>query len=58
MQWGIEALVEEGMQYWEEHKHAPNVQAMKMRSRKVESESLMDVKGLGAFTAFEIAIEK
>ncbi len=58
VQWGIEELVEEGLQYWEEHKHAPNVQAMKMRSRKVESESLMDEKGLGTFTAIEVAIEK
>ena len=49
-QWGIEKLVREGSDYWESMKNAPDVAAMKMRSRSTEEISLTDLSGLGAFT--------
>ena len=48
-QWGIEDLVREGNAYWESMKHAPDVAAMKMRSRSTEAISLTDSVGLGRF---------
>lgn len=56
--WGIGELISEGVQYWEEHKHSPNIQAMKMRSRKVEADALTNQEGLGAFSVVEVAIKK
>ena len=50
-QWGIDELVHEGTEYWEKLKHAPDVSAMKMRSRLNEATSLTDSSGLGAFNA-------
>jgi len=50
-QWGIDDLVREGSDYWESMKNAPDVAAMKMRSRSIEAKSLIDQTGLGAFTA-------
>ena len=50
-QWGIEELVNEGNAYWENMKHAPDVAAMKMRSRSSEAKSLTDHSGLGMFSA-------
>ena len=48
-QWGIDDLVSEGNAYWESIKHAPDVAAMKMRSRSTEAKSLTDSLGLGLF---------
>jgi SAM-dependent MidA family methyltransferase len=50
-QWGIDELVSEGNVYWESMKHAPDVAAMKMRSRSNEAISLTDSSGLGMFNA-------
>jgi SAM-dependent MidA family methyltransferase len=50
-QWGIDELVHEGNAYWENMKHAPDVAAMKMRSRSNEATSLTDSSGLGTFNA-------
>ncbi len=50
-QWGIDELVREGAEYWESMKNAPDVAAMKMRSRSAEGKSLTDQTGLGVFTA-------
>ena len=50
-QWGIDELVREGVDHWEKLKHAPDVAAMKMRSRSSEATSLTDLSGLGAFNA-------
>ena len=50
-QWGIDELVSEGNVYWESMKHAPDVAAMKMRSRSNEATSLTDSSGLGTFNA-------
>ena len=50
-QWGIDDLVSEGNAYWESMKNAPDVAAMKMRSRSTEAKSLTDFSSLGAFTA-------
>ena len=47
--WGINELVREGLDYWETMKHAPDVAAMKMRSRKLESKSLLEPNALGRF---------
>jgi SAM-dependent MidA family methyltransferase len=52
--WGIGELVSEGSRYWEEHKSSPNVRALKMRSRANESQSLLDINGLGSFMVLEI----
>ena len=52
--WGIDELVSEGMQYWEVHKSAPDIAAMKMRSRANEVEALTNLDGLGAFSVLEL----
>ncbi len=51
--WGIDELVEEGRRYWEQNASAPNLAAIKMRSRITESEALCDETGLGNFTVLE-----
>ena len=48
-QWGIEDLVRKGNAYWENMKYAPDVAAMKMRSRSTEISTLIDPSGLGGF---------
>jgi SAM-dependent MidA family methyltransferase len=48
-QWGIDKLVHEGTEYWEKLKHAPDVSAMKMRSRSTEAVSLTSSLALGLF---------
>ncbi len=48
-QWGIDELVREGADHWEKLKHAPDVAAMKMRSRIAEAKTLTDSSGLGGF---------
>ena len=50
-QWGINELVSEGTAYWESMKNAPDIAAMKMRSRSNEATSLTDPSGLGKFNA-------
>ena len=52
--WGIDELVAEGSRYWEEHKSAPDIAAMKMRSRVNEAQALTDRDGLGAFSVLEL----
>jgi len=52
-QWGIDELVREGSNYWESMKHAPDVAAMKMRSRSNEKQLIIDPKGLGGFNVVE-----
>jgi SAM-dependent MidA family methyltransferase len=47
--WGIDELVREGSDYWESMKSAPDVAAMKMRSRSNETKALTDSSGLGSF---------
>ena len=49
-QWGIDELVREGSIYWENMKHAPDVAAMKMRSRSTEASTLSNFSSLGMFT--------
>lgn len=51
--WGITELVDEGRRVWEESVAAPTLAAIKMRSRITESEALLDMTGLGAFTVLE-----
>ena len=46
--WGIDALVREGADYWENMRHAPDIAALKMRSRSAEVKSLTDSLGLGS----------
>jgi hypothetical protein len=41
--------VEEGRRHWSEHAAAPDLLAMRMRSRISEAEALTDPAGLGAF---------
>ena len=52
-QWGIDELVFEGNAYWENLSGAPDVAAIKMRSRATEAQSLLASGGLGGFTALE-----
>jgi hypothetical protein len=47
-------LVSEGNRYWEEHKSAPDIAAMKMRSRLNEAQALTDRDGLGSFSVLEL----
>ena len=51
-QWGIDELVREGTEYWESMKNAPDVAAMKMRSRSTEVISHTDSSGLGGFNTY------
>jgi SAM-dependent MidA family methyltransferase len=51
--WGIDALVEEGREYWQAHAAAPDLAAMRMRSRIREAEALTDPAGLGSWLALE-----
>jgi SAM-dependent MidA family methyltransferase len=48
-QWGINDLVREGSDYWESMKHAPDVAAMKMRSRSNEAAVLTEKDSIGSF---------
>jgi SAM-dependent MidA family methyltransferase len=48
-QWGIDDLVREGTDYWESMKHAPDVAAMKMRSRSNEAAVLTEKDSIGSF---------
>jgi len=48
-QWGIDELVREGADYWENMKQAPDVAAMKMRSRSTEAVIISDSDNLGCF---------
>ena len=50
-QWGINDLVSEGNAYWETMKHAPDIAAIKMRSRSIETLILSNNDGLGTFCA-------
>lgn len=46
---GIDDLVAEGAAHWEAHAAAPDLTAMRMRSRLREADALLDPDGLGAF---------
>ena len=52
--WGIDELVAEGNKYWQQHKSAPDIAAMKMHSRVNEAQALTDRDGLGAFSVLEL----
>ena len=52
--WGIEQLVDEGNQYWKMHKDSPGLAAIKMRSRRIERDSICSDEGLGSFSVMEI----
>ncbi len=51
--WGIDSLVGEGREYWSRHASAPDLAAMKMRSRISEAEALLDTNGLGSFATLQ-----
>ncbi len=46
---GIDELVAEGAAHWDAHAAAPDLEAMRMRSRVREADALLDPAGLGAF---------
>jgi SAM-dependent MidA family methyltransferase len=52
-QWGINELVCEGTDYWESMKHAPDVAAIKMRSRSTEAGSLNGPNGFKKFVVIQ-----
>lgn len=56
--WGINQLVSEGNKYWEEHKSSSDIAALKMRSRKVEAQVLIDSNELGSFSVLEVSAIK
>lgn len=49
--WGIDELVEEGRTHWRERASAPDLVALKMRSRLREADALLDPNGLGSWLA-------
>jgi hypothetical protein len=51
--WGIDELVAEGRAAWTAAAAAPDVAALRMRSRVSEAEALTDPHGLGAFDVLE-----
>ncbi|MEQ1701043.1 MAG: SAM-dependent methyltransferase [Ilumatobacteraceae bacterium] len=51
--WGIDELVEQGRAAWEAAAGAPNLAALRMRSRVREAESLLAADGLGGFIVSE-----
>lgn len=53
---GIEELVDEARAAWYERAGIGDLQAMKARSRVVESQALLDPDGLGAFRVLEWAL--
>jgi len=50
---GIDDLVAQGRRIWDERAHAPDVEALRARSRIREAEALTDPEGLGAFVVLE-----
>jgi len=50
---GLEDLVEEGRRVWSERAHAPDIEALRARSRVREAEALTDPGGLGGFVVLE-----
>ena len=52
--YGIDELVSDGLEYWEAHKSAPDIAAMKMHSRVNEAQALTSQDGLGAFSVLEL----
>lgn len=50
---GVERLVEEGRRMWHERASAPDVAALRARSRVGEAEALLDLDGLGRFVVLE-----
>jgi SAM-dependent MidA family methyltransferase len=52
-QWGLDRLVDEGRDYWSAQAGAPDLMAMKMRSRVSEAEALCDQDGLGSFSVLQ-----
>lgn len=51
--WGIDAMVGEGRDYWSSRTGAPDLEAMRMRSRVSEAEALCDESGLGLFSVLQ-----
>lgn len=51
--WGIDDLVDEGRAAWAAAAAAPDLTALRMRSRVREAESLLSVDGLGGFIVAE-----
>ena len=50
---GIEELVDEGRRIWRERATAPDVDALRARSRIGEAEALLEPQGLGRFVVLE-----
>ena len=50
---GVEALVEEGRALWRARAHAPDLAALRARSRVREAEALTEADGLGGFVVLE-----
>jgi len=53
---GIDELVSEGNKYWDEHKSAPDIYAMKMRSRANESTQLTNISTMGQYSVINFVI--
>jgi SAM-dependent MidA family methyltransferase len=53
-QWGIDDLVREGAEYWENMTSKPDIAALKMRSRSNEAVALFAISSLGNFTVLEM----
>jgi SAM-dependent MidA family methyltransferase len=55
---GIGELVDEGRRIWSERAHLGDLEAIRARSRVVESEALVDPAGLGAFRVLEWIVRR
>jgi SAM-dependent MidA family methyltransferase len=55
--YGIDELVSDGLEYWEAHKSAPDIAAMKMHSRVNEAQALTSQDGLGAFWVIALDVQ-
>jgi SAM-dependent MidA family methyltransferase len=51
--WGVDELVDEGRRAWDSAAAAPDLAAIRMRSRGVESAALLDPAGLGGFSVVQ-----
>ena len=52
--WGIDELVDEGRRAWQAAAAAPDLAALRMRSRPTEAAALLDPSGLGGFSVVAV----
>jgi len=53
LRWGIDDLVAEGREAWTGRTGPPDLGLLRLRSRAIEAEALLDLSGLGAFQVLQ-----